>query len=64
MEEGNITPAFDLELWNPFDKKFGYRLVWNDMVLREGLIWGNLVVNHGMSFTEPNDITVVTVESP
>ena len=63
LERGNITPALDLELGDRLSTPC-YRLVWNDMVLEEGLNWGNLVVDHGMSLIEPNDITVVTVEIP
>ena len=62
LEEGHITPALDLELWNPFDNKIGYRLVWNGMELMDGRVWGDLVDDHGMSFIEPNDIIVVTYE--
>ena len=63
LEEGNITPALDLELGDRLSTVY-YLLVWNDIVLREGLNWGNLVLELGMSLTEPNDITVVYVESP
>ena len=62
-EEGNITPALDLELWNPLSRKeFGYHLLWNGMELMDGRVWQDLVDDHGMSVTEPNDIMVVTYE--
>ena len=63
LEEGNITPALDLELGDRLSTVY-YLLVWNDIVLRERLNWGNLVLELGMSLAEPNDITVVYVESP
>ena len=63
LEEGNITPALDLELGDRLPTVY-YLLVWNDIVLREGLNWGNLVLELGMSLTEPNDSTVVYVDSP
>ena len=32
------------------------------MELMDGRVWGDLVDDHGMSVTEPNDIIVVTAE--
>ena len=62
LEEGLITPALGLELWNPFDAEFCYLLVWNGMELLDGRVWEDLVDDHGMSVTEPNDIINVTAE--
>ena len=64
LEEGRITPDLDLELENRVEGSVYYLLVFNGVVLREGLRWGNAVVELGMSTIEPNDITVVFVESP
>ena len=63
LEEGNITPALDLKLGYRHTTVY-YLLVWNDVVLREGLNWGNVVVELVMSLIEPNNITVVYVERP
>ena len=63
LEEGSITPALDLELGDRVKGSVYYLLVFNGVVLREGLRWGNAVVELGMSTIEPNDITVVLVES-
>ena len=58
LEDGHITPALQLELWESLSGPC-YRLVWNDMVLEEGQDWWDVVVEHGMSFIEINIITVV-----
>ena len=53
LEEGVITP--DLEV----DDDMNYILVWNGMVLDDNVGFADIVRDHGMSETEPNDITVV-----
>ena len=58
LEEGVITP--DLEV----DDDMNYILVWNGMVLDDNVGFADIVRDHGMSETEPNDITVVKRECP
>ena len=60
LEEGVITP--DLELVDNLGERgciYNYILVWNGMVLDDNVGFADIVRDHGMSETEPNDITVV-----
>ena len=61
LEEGAITP--DLDLGDGDDRdKYQYILVWNGMVLDDGRKFADIIRDHGMSETEPNDITVIKQE--
>ena len=62
LEEGLITPEFDLEYRFPFDREYCYLLTWNGHYLLDGRTWSDFIRDHGMSVTEPNDIIVVTAE--
>ena len=60
-----ITP--DLELVDNFGETgciYDYILVWNGMILDDNVGFADIVRDHGMSETEPNDITVVKRECP
>ena len=60
LENGDITPDMDLELGD-LQSMPCYGLVFNDIVLEECWDWTDVP---GVSFTEPNIITVVRYERP
>ena len=63
LEEGVITPDLDLgDTDYGGSRDYFYILVWNGMVLEDGRKFADIVRDHGMSETEPNDITVVKHE--
>ena len=60
LEEGVITPDLDVgDNGDDNHRDYTYFLVWNGMVLEDGRTFSDIVRDHGMSETEPNDITVV-----
>ena len=60
LENGDITPDMDLDLGDS-ESVPCYALVFNDIVLDEHWDWTDVP---GVSFTEPNFITVVTYDRP
>ena len=60
LENGDITPDMDLDLGDS-ESVPCYALVFNDIVLDEHWDWSDVP---GVSFTEPNFITVVTYDRP
>ena len=60
LENGDITPDMHLALGD-LQSIPCYRLVFNDMVLEECWDWTDVP---GVSFTEPNIITVVRYDRP
>ena len=65
LEEGVITPDLDLgDTDYGGSRDYFYILVWNGMVLDDNVGFADIVRDHGMSETVPNDITVVKRECP
>ena len=74
LEEGLITPGLKLEhngglAWDGthggielIHRDYLYILVWNGMILESERNFEDLVLAHGMSVDEPNDVIVVTKE--
>ena len=60
LENGDITPDMDLDLGDS-ESVPCYALVFNDIVLDERWDWTDVP---GVSFTEPNFITVVNYDRP
>ena len=60
LENGDITPDMDLDLGDSQSVPC-YALVFNDIVLDERWDWTDVP---GVSFTEPNFITVVNYDRP
>ena len=63
LEAGFIAPELDLE-WplNNGGPSYVYYIVWNGMFLEDEMRFTDLIRDHGMSETEPNDITVIKHE--
>ncbi len=60
LEEWLNKPELDLdENGDDSSRNYTYILVWNGIVLEDGRRFADIVRDHGMSETEPNDITVV-----
>ena len=63
LENGMILPELDTAYrFGDHRFEYGYVLVCNGIELLNGTTWAELVLDHGLSLEEPNDITIVTTE--